>query len=282
MKSFPLQARPTFSKNTLIAGILSIFIVLGFTFFLPPSEDWSNLYRPAAAEWIAGRNPYAIERFTNAPWSLLPMVPLLILPEALGRAVLAFSGLIALSWVVRKFGASLLGLSFFLLSPPVVSLMLDGNIDWLVAIGFILPPQIGLFFIAIKPQIGIAVAVFWFIQAWQSSGLRGVVKVFAPVTIALIASFILYGLWPMKYLLAFSWGGNTSLWPMSLPIGLALLVTAIRKQNISYAIAASPCFSPYLLTHSWIGPLIALAPLTPELIATTSGFWLLMGIWALR
>lgn len=256
-------------------------LLLVLNSLLPPAVDWTNLYRPAAAALVAGRSPFEIDRFSNAPWVLIPMLPLLILPESLGRAILALCSLISLSLICHKFGAKPVGLIFFLLSPPVISLILDGNIDWLVAIGFILPPQIGLFFLVIKPQIGIAVAFFWFIQSWRKSGLQEVIKVFAPVTLALIVSFLLYGFWPLTFSKAFDWGGNASLWPMSIPIGLALLGIAIRKQKISFAISSSPCLSPYLLLHSWIGPLIAIAASTPGMVVAVIGMWLLIGIRAL-
>jgi hypothetical protein len=266
----------------ILAGIIfSIILLVAFNYLLPPSWDWNILYRPAAAAFAAGRSPFEIERFSNAPWVLIPMVPLLILPEALGHAILTLCSLVSYSLVCYKFGAKLVGLTCFLLSPPVVQSLQDGNIDWLVTLGFIMPPPVGLFFLAIKPQIGIAVALFWLVQAWRKSGMREVIKVFGPVSIAFVISFLLYGFWPMNYLKAFEWGGNASLWPMSIPIGLALFVTAVRKQNISFAIGASPCLSPYLLLHSWIGPLVAIVSSTHEMIAAVIGLWLLIGIRAL-
>src|SRR5690606_38971700 len=72
------------------------------------------------------------------------------------------------------------------------------NIDWLPLVGFVLPPQIGLFFILIKPQMGLAVALFWLVEAWREGGLREVIRVFGPVGAALALSLALYGLWPLR------------------------------------------------------------------------------------
>jgi hypothetical protein len=137
-----------------------------------------------------------------------------------------------------------------------------------------------LFFLAIKPQIGVAVAVFWMVQAWRKSGLLEVFKVFGPVTATFLLSFIIYGFWPLNYKHAFSWGGNASLWPLSIPVGLALLVTAIRKHKLTFAISASPLLSPYLLLHSWIGPLIVVSSHTYEMAAAVAGLWIVVALRA--
>lgn len=263
----------------IVIGFL-ILLLIGLNFLLPPAVDWTNLYRPAASALVSGQSPFSVDRFSNAPWVLLPMLPLLLVPESLGRAFLALSAMISLILIGRKFGAKPAGLAIFLLSPPIVSMLLDGNIDWLAALGFILPPQIGLFFLVVKPQIGIAVVVFWLWQAWQKNGFHEVFRVFLPVTIALGISFFIYGLWPLNFLQAFEWGGNASLWPVSLPVGLGLLTASIIKQNLRYAISASPCFSPYLMLHSWIGPLIAILPSTPILVSAVIGLWILLAIRA--
>lgn len=283
MKSLDLlliQLKGRYPKLFLILLLLCLLIVI-LNSFLPPAVDWINIYRPAALALINGKSPYSVDRFSNAPWILLPILPLLLLPESLGRAVLALSAIISLIFIGIKFGAKPLSLLFFLVSPPIISLMLDGNIDWIVAIGFVLPPQLGLFFLAIKPQIGIAVIAFWVWESWKKGGYREVLRVFSPVVAALLISFMVWGLWPMNFNKAFDWGGNASLWPVSLPLGLALFTASVRKKGLKLAISASPCFSPYVLLHSWIGPLIAILASTPELIAAVIGMWLLVGIRAL-
>jgi hypothetical protein len=265
----------------LSAAILLVLLVVVFSFTLPPAVDWHDMYRPAAIALASGRSPFEIDRFSNAPWALIPMLPFVLVPEPVGRAALAVIALITLAWISRRFGASPLTTVFFLLSPPVIQSMLDGNIDWMASLGFVLPPQIGLFFLAIKPQTGIAVAFFYLVEAWRKNGLREVVRVFAPVSIALLLSFLLYGFWPVHFNNAFGWGGNTSLWPMSIPVGLALLVAALRRRKIEFAMAASPCLSPYVLLHSWLGPFFAIASSTPETIIAVIGLWIVVGMRAL-
>lgn len=64
-------------------------------------------------------------------------------------------------------------------------------------------------------------------------------------------------------------------------IGLALLVAAIHKRKLEFSMAASPCLSPYLMMHSWVAALLALAGSLPETAAAVVGFWILIGIRAL-
>lgn len=154
--------------------------------------------------------------------------------------------------------------------------MLNGNIDWLALMGVVMPPRIGLFFISTKPQIGIAIAIFWLIETWRDGGWQETVRVFAPVTIAFLLSLIFYGLWPLRASVETSLWWNASLWPMSLPAGIVLLVTAIRKRRLNYAMGASPCFAPYILLHSWVVAVYALIESTPETIAVVIGLWLLV------
>jgi hypothetical protein len=145
-------------------------------------------------------------------------------------------------------------------------------------LGFILPPQIGLFLISVKPQTGFAVGIFWLFAAWRKGGWREVVYTFAPVTIALLLSFVLYGPWLFKVggVLGIATNFNASLWPLSIPIGLTLIVTAIRKKEIRFAMPASPCLSPYVLFHSWSSALVALAGHKMELITAVIGLWIVV------
>ncbi len=208
------------------------------------------------------------------------LAPLALLPEAVGRVMLIFCGLISYAFIAHRLKAKLIAIVFLLLSPLVMHMLLNGNIDWLASFGFILPPQLGLFFISTKPQIGIAVAPFWLVEAWRQGGWKLVVRTFAPFTIVLLLSFVIFGFWPsysFSYGVAEVWF-NASLWPMSIPVGLALLVASIRKRKIEYAMAASPCLSPYALFYSWTGALLAIVSSTPETIAAVIGLWILVAI----
>ncbi|NOH13429.1 MAG: hypothetical protein HND51_17465 [Chloroflexi bacterium] len=219
--------------------------------------------------------------FYNPPWTIIPLIPFAILPERFGSALMIMAAIASLAYVSHRMGAKPIAVILLVLSPPALHGYLSGNIDWLPVIGYLMPPQIGLFFISIKPQLGLGVGVYWLAESWREGGWRKTLQVFAPVAIGLLLSFALFGLWPLKYNFnAEDWWWNASLWPTSLPVGLGLMVAALRTRRIEYAIAASPCFSPYVLFHSWVVVLIAIVAATPEFIATLTGLWGLIAIRA--
>jgi hypothetical protein len=268
-------------------GLLSIAamaVALLVARYAPFAIDWHLTFRPAALALLAGRSPYdAGVGFTNAPWALLPLLPMALLPENLGRGLLFVVTLAAMAVAAARLGAKPIALGAFLLSPPVVNELLNGNLNWMVVLGFTLPPQLGLFFMAIKPQVGFAVALFWAVEAWRAGGLRETLRIVWPVTLATLLSIVLFGVWPAHYLeiatISETW--NASLWPSSIPAGLALIVAALRKREMRFAMAASPSLSPYVLLHAWAGALIALAPATLEMLAAVIGLWALVAIRAL-
>lgn len=152
-------------------------------------------------------------------------------------------------------------------------------------LGFVLPPQIGLIFVLIKPQIGIGVTLFWFFEEWRKGGLKQVVRTFMPVTIFFLISFLLYGFWPLHFKdtlaiveetksgMGFNY--NSSLWPYGLIIGFFLLARSIYKEDKKLGIMSSPFLSPYTIMSTYGAPLIALAE-KPLFFVT---FWLLL--WSL-
>lgn len=259
----------------LLTATLAVAII--FTVALAaidiPGVDWEMAFRPAARALLALRSPYEVEGYFNAPWAILPLIPLAILPDAFGRAALLVVSLLGYAVVAYRLGAGRVTLVVFLISPPVLHGLLNANIDWLAMLGFLLPPQIGLFFVTIKPQIGAAVTVFWLIDAWRTGGLREVVRVFGPITAVTLISFVLFGPWPLRFEQEITLWWNASLWPLSIPVGLALLVAAIRLRDLRPVMAASPCLSPYVLLHSWVGALAAIITLPWETVAAVAGLW---------
>lgn len=247
--------------------------------------DWRLTYRPAAVAVLHGQNPFKTEispeaPFFAAPWGLIPLLPLALLPVEIGRALVMLMGLVTFAIAAHRAGAKPYALALFLLSPPVVHTILNANIEWLPVLGFVLPPWLGLFFVSIKPQTGFAVAVWWLFDAWRTGGWRAVVRTFAPITAAMVISFMLFGLWPlgMFKVLGYGKGFNASLWPLSIPIGLVLLVTSIQKHEIKLAMPASPFLSPYVLFHAWSSAVFSLLTTPLQLTAVVAGLWLAVGI----
>lgn len=249
-------------------------------------SDWFITQRPATLLLLQGRSPYelnqeagywSISYFYNPPWTLIPLIPFALLPPALSRALLIVVSVGASGYCVHKLGASRLMTILFVLSPPVLMGTWNGNIDWMVLLGFVLPPQIGLFLVLVKPQMGLMVALFWFIQSLRHGRMRETARVFWPVTLATLLSFALFGLWPLEALRNAPVGEsfNTSAWPLSIPFGIVAMLAAFKTERVEYAMAAGPCFTTYITFHSWVGALAALAKSRDYMLAAIIGTWII-------
>jgi hypothetical protein len=169
-----------------------------------------------------------------------------------------------------------MGILILLLSPPVLHSLLNGSIDWMASLGFIMPPQIGLFFVAIKPQVGVGVGLYWLIETWADGGAKRVIKVFGPFTAVLMSTFLVFGLWPLRFERELGLWWNASLWPLSIPIGLGLLTAALKRNEIRFGISSSPFLSPYVLLHSYAGVLLAVVHDLAYLSAGVLGLWMVV------
>lgn len=275
-----------YAANKNVQALLAVLLLALLTGLLsnllPPAVDFHGAFRPAALELLHGRSPYNAEGFFNPPWTAILLIPFAILPENVGGALMVIAALAAYAYVAHKLGANKLTVGLLLLSPPSMHGILNGNIDWLAVLGVVLPPWLGLFFLAIKPQVGMIVILYLFFAEWKRGGFHRVAKTFLPVGLASILSVAVFGPWFLAIPSLDEISINASLLPLALPIGLALTVTAIRKNEIRYSMIASPMLSPYLLLHSWIGAFLALAPYPYEAAAAVIGMWIvtLMGFFS--
>lgn len=277
-------------KNRFFTAKISLLVILTIAIILfawPTggyihSPDWHATFRPAALEILHGRSPYNAKGFFNPPWAAILLIPFAILPENVGWEILVIVALGVYAYVAHKLGASKLTIAILLLSPPSLHGILIGNIDWLALLGIVLPPWLGLFFLVIKPQVSVIVILYLFVAEWKRGGPIRVLKTFLPVGLVSVLSVITFGPWFLNIPPFNKLAANDSLLPMSLPIGLALTVAAIRKNDIRYSMMASPLLSPYLLLYSWIGAFLALAPKPWEAAAAVIGMWIvtLMGFFS--
>lgn len=244
--------------------------------FIPEQIDWVRTFRPAAREVLALRSPYNISTYYNPPWILIPLMPIALLPDKVGNGFLFVISLCALISSAIRMGAKPFSLIAFLLSFPVVFLLLFGQIDWMILFGLTLPPQIGLIFIFSKPQIAIPYVIFTFIESWRIGGIKQAVRVFLPVTLMFFLSILLFGLWfSDKNLFMVSAIYNYSLWPAGLAPGLVFLGYGLIKRNKNVSIGAGPFFSPYVGVHSWTISLISILRYQWWSIITAAGSWIM-------
>jgi hypothetical protein len=239
--------------------------------------DWEGGYKPATELLLRGRSPYELDYIVVPPWTFFPLIPFALLPPGLDTALLFTISLLSFAFVSFRLGARPIPLLAILFSYPVLFSLLYGNLEWLISLGFILPPQIGLFFVLIKPQLGIPVALFWTAQAWRSGRTREIVRIFWPVTIAFLVSFLIFGFWPLWTLKldVLTAEYNSSFWPQSIPVGIGLLVSAVRTRKLGLALVSAPFLSPYVGPQSWSLAILGLAAMPLEVTMVSIGTWIL-------
>ncbi|MBN2116386.1 MAG: hypothetical protein JW730_07440 [Anaerolineales bacterium] len=243
--------------------------------YLPVGRDWQNTYRPATLAVLEGKSPYTVKVYYAAPWAVIPLIPFALMPYEIGRLGLFIVGLAAFGYVAYKLGAKPPAMIIFLLSAAVIGCLNNGNIEWMPLLGIVLPPQFGLILLAVKPQVGVGLGIYWLIMIWREEGFKKVVLVFAPVTILLLISFALYGFWFMRFGQTVARSvDNQSLFPYGLFIGAVLLIRSIKQKNNKMAMASGPFFSPYVLQFTWSACLVYLLDNPVELLAAVICLWI--------
>ncbi len=253
-------------KKVVLIAAVSILVLFLFWFeyrYLPVGIDWTKWFRPATLELLAGHSPYTVEGFFNPPWMLIPFIPFALLPERLSNIILVNIGLLSYAFILYKLKIRPVLALIFLLFPTTISVLYTMNVEWLVMLGFLFPPQIGLFFVLAKPQAGIAMAIYWLFVSPHK------IKTFLPVVLATLISVAVYPGWISKLVVRGNKTGfygtyDISLFPYLVPLGLAFLYLAIRKQKDGFAYMASPFLSPYVGAPSYTVVLLGLFKLLSQ------------------
>lgn len=247
------QQMAVFAVLVVLGGIALYFAHANLTTY---HIDWYNVWKPATYNLLHGISPYKTYGFYSPGWLLLVFIP--IYPLAYAPTLLLFAALISYVVMARYMGANRLSLVLFMTSPMILLTLALGNIEWLVFLGLLMPPSWGLFFVTLKPQVGIGVALFWLIEAARQEPVRAI-KTAIPITVVLFLSIMLWGFWPRVMQTPLDDEGlNTAvLFPYSIIIGVILMIVALRTHDVRYALAASPFFSPYVIFHAWSGVMLA-------------------------
>lgn len=253
-------------REFLLLTLVFLLITAMFALFsLPGGDDW-GFFRGVVQRMLTGESIYT-QRFNGShyhypPWVATLLIPLGILPFAWGRALLCTLSLLFAILIARRFQMSIIKQALVLLSPPMLYLLLHGQIDALALGVVLLPPAWWAVGSITKPQVTLGLIFGVPRSQWLKAVIIGAV-VFA-------LSLILFGLWPLDLLRQpkeFAgmglniWGG---LWPYQLPLGLALVFRSWQKKDDRYLIASSPFFMPYAATSSLLGPWIALSSMLED------------------
>lgn len=253
-------------QRVITIAVIVILVILSIP-FIPTGIDYYDVLRPATIAFLRFENPYHTVGTLNPPWIFLLLAPIAILPVQIGGAILFWLNLF--TWIIVTWKLSnnkLASIIAVVTSPMVFNGLMAGNVDFLVMWGLLLPAEFAVFFLAIKPQVGGAAILYLAIHAYKEGGWQRLARLFLLPLLITVLSFVVYGLWPLNAgkILGFSWNASPLKilgWP-SIVIGLLLFILALSRKNhedgTGISMAASPFFSPYVGSQSWVAILPAL------------------------
>lgn len=213
---------------------------LQFAIHLLMWTDW-NVYAQAVLVFLSGGNPYAVTGFYNPVWALPFFIPFVMLGAPAGQIAYSAVAYMSFALVAMRLKASIPSLLFFVFSLPVFwSAVNCVNLDWLVLFSLFTPAPVALILAMTKPQIGICIAVYILYRAFREKRL---IRTAAPLAILTAITVAIYGL-PNVSVLSGAWW-NISLFPYSIPVGIALLVIAILRRDKVLTVPASLALAPY-------------------------------------
>jgi len=244
--------RDNFKKIFLYGALTLGVIVAVWMASYVPNADWFATFYPAARGIFQGRLPYEQHFILTPPWAILVLVPFVVFPANIARGLVLVASLGVLIYTGWRLRAPKFAMIALLISPTAIGSLLAGNLDAFVLSGIFLPPLWGLFFLMIKPQVGIGVALYYLTQTWQSNKWIGILRTFSPVLLAYLISGFLFPVWIDRMINKPSDVWNRSIFPYGIPVGLIFLWLAIKRRNAFFALASAPFFSPYLTFYTYL------------------------------
>ncbi len=242
---------PRLSRRSFIfLALASAFLLLFIFQVVPPfAGDFHDFY--TAAKLITqGQSPYEWSRYYNPVWLAIGFVPLTLLPEPTAYRLYSMIFLVSYVLMARRFSRGKWHVFVLtLLAPFFLMQFYWGQVDWLLWAGLFLPIEIGLWFVLIKPQVGVILALLLVWQLFRRKGLWHTAWNLGLIGFALALS-VAWGMHLPNMNELAKW--NVSIFPWGLPIGLSLAIYAFYKQDRSTALASGPLLAPYLSIPSWV------------------------------
>lgn len=249
-------------QSWALGVLLFIFLVVVFTYSpWQPGDDWETFVE-ASRRVLTGGPLYGHVMvkyyYTNPPWLAILLMPLTLLPFNIGLAVLSAVTLVAPLLLLRRWESKpgLLKPLLALISPPILYILIHGQIDALILLGVFLPAELWWLVAITKPQVTLGLAAAVPVKRWFYTGLI--------TAVVLAVSLLLYSNWPVQILhTPFTiaseahniWAG---LWPYQVPLGVALITLGFSRRNERLMVASSPLLVPYASLSSMLGAWVAI------------------------
>lgn len=278
----------------LIFFYFLVYIFFAVTFYV----DWRQVYHPVGQVPL---DPYSVNGFFNPPWLAWILAPFAWLPLHPSGALWLTLSVLATIWGIIKLDGDMLIVLLTLLTPAFLRFLIWGQIDVIPFVGLVLLLKSestwgkgwGIVLMSIKPQVfGLAAVAVWLrLPTWRQR-----IQIAAPFVGVLLASFVMYGFWPLQlngeYLVEVV---DFSMWPYGIPIGLLLfgyavlgkrpfwrwhappLAESVATRQALVAALSSYFFTPYIAPNSLFVYFAVLFLLLPRWLAVG----LFVAIWGL-
>ncbi len=234
-----------------LIGLATVIYVLRV--FIPRHDQWAEHTDWIEQFYVAGqhwRDPYVVPGFYNPPWVAWLLRPFTAFEPGTAFALWAVGTVLLAMWGMRRLGAPLQTALLCLLSPFYLRILLNGNIDALVLVGYaVLPewPVSGTLLLLLKPQeLGLVLLS-------KRYARRDVVL----LLLALGVSFAVNGNWPSAIARVIIDSGpqvqpwNISIFPYGVPVAVALAAIGLRRGDPVLLAVASPFIAPYVNCYSF-------------------------------
>ena len=263
------------------AAVVLIILALATAFYFSPmdsGDDWQT-FRAGSLNILSGQSIYTpfthtrfgIQVFNNPPHVAFLLLPFAVLPERAGWAVLCaltLVSVVALGYFWRFPPSTLLAA---LLSPFVLYLLLHGQVDAVLMAVVLLPRWTWVAAALGKPQAaaGLALESLRDWRAWL-------------LLLALVLLVVVYRYWEAidanAHLVDASFNVWRGIWPLQVPVGIALVLSGWHKRDVRLLLAASPLLVPYATIGSllpiWIAACASLNRWVA--LATWAAIWLVL------
>jgi hypothetical protein len=209
----------------------------------------------------------------NPSWALFPLIPFAFYPP-LWTSIAAFLVLALVWWTLGLHRRLWLASVFLLyLNPFAIQMLVNGNVEFVALLGFVMPFPFNVILWAVKPQMTIGLIT---LELWQSRARIGALVGLVALGgisllpwnwLAAMLSYTRYALQPGAV--------NTSLFPIGVAFGLVALVLTLKYQSKAAGMFVGVFLSPAVTQQCWIMAIFGLAMLGWEpLLAGVLGSWL--------
>lgn len=280
---WPPAVDPHKLRNAAILLGVIVFIAAGIAQVNIPGggDDWQSFMD--GARRLVGIIPYPMYGaeighsyyLYNPPWVFIALLPILLLPHGwswgIGCALTLLLGVAILRrWLPQPGTVKVV---LLLLSPPMLYILLHGQMDVLILAGVLLPAEWWGLFALGKPQNAIGLLFGIPMSKWKRGGL--ILAGAVAITMLIVGNWILaITKQPSGFFSSVPYNLWIGLWPFQLTVGVALLAMGISHKDQRFLISASPFLSPYVTTSAMIGPwLAALTGLNDWQAALVFGTW---------